>query len=286
MTLSFKASSQNSNQGNGVSSLTCAFGAAVAIGDLLVAHIGWNDVGSYTEISSVTSNSGTLTWTRATGNACVAGNNLTECIYYAVAIAADTPTVSVSWGAVNQPFIDIRVQAFTGFTGTPTFDEAAGATGSSTTPATGNSGTTDVNDEVVVFGGMTGQTYASGVATGYTQHANTSYNDTWGYKIVAATGTQSATAALELTHDWAITLATFKDVTGAATLDQEGFRFRNDDGDENAATWKEAQDTNLTAPLDTNLRVRFIVDGTGDPTATQYQLEAKLSTESDYWKVS
>jgi hypothetical protein len=72
---------------------------------------------------------------------------------------------------------------------------------------------------------------------------------------------------------------------GGAT-DQEGFRFRNDDGDEAGATFAEAQDTNITAPLDTNLRMRFIVDGTGDPAATQYQLEAKLSTESDYWKVS
>jgi hypothetical protein len=72
----------------------------------------------------------------------------------------------------------------------------------------------------------------------------------------------------------------------AVLLDQEGFRFRNDDGDEAGATFAEAQDTNITAPLDTNLRVRFIVNAIGDPAATQYQLEAKLSTESDYWKVS
>jgi hypothetical protein len=72
----------------------------------------------------------------------------------------------------------------------------------------------------------------------------------------------------------------------AATLDQEGFRFRNDDGDEDAASFAAGQDTNLTAPLDTNLRVRFIVNAIGDPAATQYQLEAKLSTESDYWKVA
>jgi len=60
-------------------------------------------------------------------------------------------------------------------------------------------------------------------------------------------------------------------------LDQEGFRFRNDDGDEDAATWKEAQDTNLTAAKSVNTRLRVILDATGDPATTQYQLEYRRS---------
>jgi hypothetical protein len=54
--------------------------------------------------------------------------------------------------------------------------------------------------------------------------------------------------------------------TPTATLDQEGFRFRNDDGDETGATWAANQDTNITADAGTK-RVRFILNDTGDSSA-------------------
>ncbi len=41
-------------------------------------------------------------------------------------------------------------------------------------------------------------------------------------------------------------------------------RFRNDDGSESTATWKAAEDTNVTVPRDTKLRLRVQVDVTGD----------------------
>lgn len=51
-------------------------------------------------------------------------------------------------------------------------------------------------------------------------------------------------------------------ITGpTTTLDQEGFRWRNDDGSETSATWKAAQDTDLTAPLSANVRLRALVNG-------------------------
>jgi hypothetical protein len=71
-----------------------------------------------------------------------------------------------------------------------------------------------------------------------------------------------------------------------ATLEQEGFRSRNDDGDETTATWDAAQDANIQAPAGTTKRLRFIVNATGDPDATQYQLEGKLSTDSEWTKIT
>ena len=71
-----------------------------------------------------------------------------------------------------------------------------------------------------------------------------------------------------------------------ATLEQEGFRFRKDDGDETTATWDAAQDANIQAPAGTTKRLRFIVNATGDPDATQYQLEGKLSTDSAWTKIT
>lgn len=68
----------------------------------------------------------------------------------------------------------------------------------------------------------------------------------------------------------------------AALLDQEGFRFRLDDGNEAGATWDGNQDANLTKAAG-NERLRFILDGSGDPAANAYQLEWSKVGE-DVWR--
>lgn len=67
-----------------------------------------------------------------------------------------------------------------------------------------------------------------------------------------------------------------------APVDQEGFRFRNDNGSESAATWLAAQDTNVTQPLSTNTRLRMLLNATGDPASFQGRLDYKKSTDSVY----
>lgn len=63
------------------------------------------------------------------------------------------------------------------------------------------------------------------------------------------------------------------------TLEQEGFRFRNDDGDETTATWKAAQDTDINAaPLDI-IRLRILTDADGDPASQSLKLQAKRDDE-------
>jgi hypothetical protein len=59
----------------------------------------------------------------------------------------------------------------------------------------------------------------------------------------------------------------------AASIEQEGFRFRNDDGSESAATWKANQDTNITLAADTPFRLRKLLNATGDPASIGSQLE-------------
>ena len=73
---------------------------------------------------------------------------------------------------------------------------------------------------------------------------------------------------------------------GAPTLDQESFRFRNDNGDEASATWLTDQDATTTNPLNTNTRVRFIVNASGTIAASQYQLEFKRHASSTYESVA
>jgi hypothetical protein len=65
---------------------------------------------------------------------------------------------------------------------------------------------------------------------------------------------------------------------GTPVLDQKAYRFRNDDGSESAATWKAAQNTNVTLSEDATFRLRFEVQETaGNPASTfdhrQYKLQ-------------
>lgn len=54
---------------------------------------------------------------------------------------------------------------------------------------------------------------------------------------------------------------------------QEGFRFVNDDGDEDASTFAAAQDTDVYMAAGAAGRVRILLDASGDVDAAQYQLE-------------
>jgi hypothetical protein len=60
-------------------------------------------------------------------------------------------------------------------------------------------------------------------------------------------------------------------------LEQEGFRFRADDGSESGASWLATQDTNITRDKNLNTRLRAIVNATGNPAPQRYQLEYRLS---------
>lgn len=96
----------------------------------------------------------------------------------------------------------------------------------------------------------------------------------------------------------------------AAVLEQEGFRWREDDGDESGASWREAQDTDTSIPLEsdysgwsaggdwsgggdweapvtepTRLRLRILINADGDPPTGTATLQYKRSDEDDTaWK--
>src|SRR5688572_4044021 len=59
----------------------------------------------------------------------------------------------------------------------------------------------------------------------------------------------------------------------AAVLEQEGFRWRADDGDEDAATWLASQDSNISRPSETNTRLRMLLNTAGDASSSQYRLD-------------
>ena len=66
--------------------------------------------------------------------------------------------------------------------------------------------------------------------------------------------------------------AAFKSVL--ITIEQEGFLFRNDDNNEASATGIAAQDAGITnKPVNTNVRLRALLNSTNDTPSKAYQLE-------------
>ncbi len=62
--------------------------------------------------------------------------------------------------------------------------------------------------------------------------------------------------------------------------EQEGFRWRNDDGSESAATWRQAQDVDDSVGKEENIRVRVLSDSAGaDPPTSTATLQYKLDTD-------
>jgi hypothetical protein len=65
------------------------------------------------------------------------------------------------------------------------------------------------------------------------------------------------------------------------TIEQEGFRWRDDDGSESAATWNQSQDVNDSVAKSTNIRVRVLLNATNDPATTQWKLQYKETSAAD-----
>lgn len=88
--------------------------------------------------------------------------------------------------------------------------------------------------------------------------------------------TTSAALAAELT-------VTF--TAAAAEYELEGYRFRNDNGSETTATWRQAQDTSDSIARLTNIRLRPLVNVTGDAPSQGYRLEYRKPDSLDWRRV-
>ena len=78
--------------------------------------------------------------------------------------------------------------------------------------------------------------------------------------------------------------ATFSGATASPELEQEGYRFRDDDGSESAATWRQNQDTVDTADIGEKIRLRVLINGSEDTDATQYELQYREKSASGGWR--
>ena len=201
-------------------------------------------------------------------------------------------TVTVDWDSASAvtAWGNIAVIELAGSAATPTLKQTAvgksegdggGETETHTTTALGAAATTG-NMSIVVFGSNCDNVAAP--ATPASWSSLTSSDNVLQNILVATrtdfTGTtETCTDLGSAVSSSSSLLAEYEELGGT---EQEGFRFRNDDGSETTASWKAAQDAHVTSPLGANIRLRTLVNTTSDIAATAYTLRYKLSTDSAY----
>jgi hypothetical protein len=186
-------------------------------GDLNVVVVGWNDV-THT-VSSVKDTLGNV-YTLAVGptqNSTVA---LSQSVYYAKNIAAAPAggnTVTITFNGAT-PYPDIRILEYSGVSLTSPVDVTSSATGNSASSATTAVTTTNAND--LLFGANMVFTLTSGAGTGFTNRIITTPDgDIAEDRLVAATGSYSATATLNPAGAWVMQMVAFSAVaTPAPTI--------------------------------------------------------------------
>ena len=255
--------------------------------NLLVVEAAWDNTGATAAVSDSASNA---CWTSISGPT-ISGGLASQWWYCLSPTTSQTHTFTVTLNGSNTSYIDMIVfQANSGAGTTPAIDAiAANAAGNSSTPASNPLTTAGTNDLLLAYEThYDSETISAGLVAGSTgtipAGGATNY-EAFEYRIVSAT-VSDATAAFSLSGAsvWISGFAAFKAVASSAT-EQEGYRWRNDDGSETTATWAASQDTALTGSLSTNYRLRAIVNTAGDVASAQYQLEYKKSTDGTWTTV-
>lgn len=262
------------------SNFTAGNGAIVAIG-----HYGNNAARQVTALS-VGGTAGTLVVRR--DNSQVAAE-----IWVVENMAGGNRTVSMDVDAGTGQYITYSVIEVDNLDTSPADQVGTGGPTNSAAPSATTAAAGDQADELFVAVYYDGTGVLQSTITppsGYTaMHAELDGSSFVGsgaaYKISSSANSAAETAAFSLTSavTWDTAIAGFRLVTGgAATADQEGFRFRNDDGSETSATWAASQDTDKTAPLSANLRLRLLIDGTNDLASAAYTLRYQKNGSGGY----
>ena len=266
--------SQSSNGGAGVTSVIVTAPASIVDNNYLILVVNRRNGGG-----TITPPAG-FTLVASASRSLI----LTEMYYKKCASESGDYTVSVS-AAAN---MNAGIVQYSGIDGTSPLDGTATTNNGNSTALVGTGLTAASAGSLLVFG----LGFASGVslnaAAGMTRRINQadggSFDSAVGSNeelLVSSGATGDRTVTMGFNDDFVGIMAVFK-ASSAATLEQEGFRFRNDDGSETTATWRQTQDTDDSADENEAVRLRIIINGTGDPSAGQYKLQYR-EVGNDTW---
>lgn len=185
----------------------------------------------------------------------------------------------------NNVFLTADVSSYKATSGYKTVLKTDDDDGNTSTNPTGPSLTGLVSGDVLVaVVGSGATTWAPSARTGTQLYDvdDGSYGDGAQYLIKSDSSDTAMGWTFGTSDDWSVVEAAFTEIS---PIDQEGFRFRNDDGSESAATWMQNQDTDASQSKNTNVRLRTVLDTPADPVSIPFRLEYKKSTDSVYKKV-
>lgn len=210
-----------------------------------------------------------------------AGGDFRVAIYFLANPTSGTHDVTATFGGNTEAW-RAAVREWSNVSG---MHGGANATGTSTTPSVNVASVVsgEVTIDAVTNGGGASGTAGSGQSTTnmYTgQLASTIYSS-------ASTDTTSTgTVAM----DWTITSAEWTIAAAAlvesASLEQEGFRWGVDDGNEASHGWEASQDTSITIADNTNRLLRVVVNAPAvDPPSAAYALRYQKNGAGGYTAV-
>lgn len=247
---------------------------SVVAGDRLAA---WSIVADDNGVNDNASISGgSLTW--AVAQRVKVGSH-TEVTIYTTTVDVDK-SMTVTFAIANTPGAWFG-GSVVNYRNSDGFGASSQTTGSGA--PTLNLTTTQPNSSILVANGdwaavAGARTWRSGagsfVETGAYPGDGTQYGAYGGYHADAGSiGTYAVGVTAPAGQTYSIAALEVKGSAVAITTEQEGFRWRNDDGTEAAATWKAAQDTTVTLAPGDKARLRFVVNTTGDTPSSQYKLQ-------------
>ena len=190
-------------------------GGGVAKGDFLAVYFAMDGAAGTVSAADTQGNTYTVAADAIYGSPST--SNVRALILYA---NVTTALVSGNTITVTHPSVAVRSLSVSELAGVNTLDKTATATGSSTTPSSGNATTVVTNEILLGAIGAEGPvadtfTAGAGYTTGPPTRAGTSLGTAASnitidpeYDIVSATGTYAATATIT-NRDWATALATF-----------------------------------------------------------------------------
>lgn len=259
-------------------------------GDLLLLVLGTDGAPTINSISAVNGVSWTLNLINtANGTA----NKLYAAWLRATSTQATDINVTVALSATEQGIV--RVWAITGAHASTAPAVGTVVTGTSTTPDPPNLDPAGWATEDTMWFAVV-STDAAVSATGYPSNMDTAtgFTDVSGGGNGAGLHTCRASSAvsalnpntfsLSASETWVAQTIAIRPAPPPVTLSQAQYRFRNDDGDQATATWKQAVNTAAgTIDADSRFRLRITVDETGggsDPAAATYKLQARVDAGS------
>jgi len=243
--------------------------------DVLIAWVVWDTTPTITASG----------WTQITGSP-LSNSDQRGAFWYKVAGGSEPSTYTFSGTSFDRAG---GIIAFSGVdTSTPV--EAQGSqTNSSTSSVTAPTITTSTDGAMLVFAGMmdssAGSTVSATVPGGMTERVDVPVTSGWSWAYMAteikatagSTGTRVATASRS--DDNGGFLIALK--PGATfTIEQEGFAFGDDDGNEASHTL-DTQDTNITEALGTKT-LRLLANATDDPDNLAYKLKYQKDGSGGY----